>query len=140
MHIIFVCTGNTCRSPMAEALLRKKTEAHTVSSAGVSVLFATPAAPNAVRTMQEYGLDISDHRSRQLTAEAVQAADRILTMTGMHKAVLCKLFPDAAEKTETLGEFAGHPDRDVPDPFGGSMETYRACAAEIANLLEESSL
>ncbi len=140
MNIIFVCTGNTCRSPMAEALLRKKTDAHTVSSAGLSVFSAAPAAENAVTVMGTYGADLSTHRSQQLTAEAVQNADLILTMTAGHKAVLCTLFPDAAPKAYTLGEYAGSPGFDVADPFGGDLETYRACAADIARLIEEGSL
>lgn len=140
MNIIFVCTGNTCRSPMAEALLRQKNDAHTVSSAGLSVFSAAPAAENAITVMQEYGADLSAHRARQLTVEAVQNADLILTMTAGHKAVLCTLFPNAAPKTRTLGEYAGTPESDVDDPFGGDLATYRACAAEIARLLEEAKL
>ncbi len=140
MNVIFVCTGNTCRSPMAEALLRKKNTDHNVSSAGLSVLFAAPAAENAKTIMQEYGCDLSDHRSRQLTAEIVADADLILTMTEAHKKLVCAFFPDATDKTQTLGGFAGHPGQDVADPFGGDVDIYRACATEIQGLLEESDL
>lgn len=139
MNIIFVCTGNTCRSPMAEALLRKKTNLHTVSSAGLSVAFPAPAAENAAAVMREYGLDISAHRARPLTAEDAGQADLILTMTGGHKALLTALFPDAAEKTFTLCEYAGTPG-DIDDPFGGDMDTYRRCAAALAARIEEADV
>ncbi len=139
MQVIFVCTGNTCRSPMAAALLRKKTNAHTVSSAGLSVLYPAPAAENAVTVMAEYGLDISSHRSRQLTDKMVQDADVILTMTNGHKSILDTLFPSAHDKTFTLGAYAGCAE-DVDDPFGGDPETYRACAATLARLIGEAPL
>jgi len=139
MHIIFVCTGNTCRSPMAEALLRKKTKLHTVSSAGLSVSFPSPAAENAVAVMQEHGLDISAHRARPLTAEDIKQADLILTMTSGHRSILTAVFPEAAEKTFTLCEYAGTPG-DIDDPFGGDMDTYRRCAAALAARIEEADL
>ena len=139
MRIIFVCTGNTCRSPMAEALLRAKTDAHMVSSAGLSVLFPAPAAENARAVMEERGLDISAHRARQLTEDMVREADLILTMTERHAALICTIFPHAHEKTKTLAAFAGK-EGNVADPFGGSPETYRTCAAQIADLLEEAPL
>ncbi len=139
MEIIFVCTGNTCRSPMAEALLRKKTNEHSVRSAGLSVLYPASAAENAVRVMEEYGLDISEHKSRQLTDKMVQDADIILTMTTGHKAILNTIFPLAKEKTYTIGEYAGHT-MDVEDPFGGDEQLYRACAATLSRLIEEAPL
>lgn len=137
MHVVFVCTGNTCRSPMAEAIFKEKTENHTASSAGLSVLFPTPAAENAVRVMQERGIDISAHRASQLTETVVREADLILTMTEGHRKLLVTLFPAAKEKTHTLASFAGAED-DVQDPFGGSPETYRACADQLAQLIGEA--
>ena len=139
MEVIFVCTGNTCRSPMAEALLRKKTNAHSVSSAGLSVLYPAQAAENAIRVMEEYGLDISNHKSRQLTDKMVQNADVILTMTEGHKAILNTIFPLAKEKTHTIGEYAGHA-VDVDDPFGGDEQLYRECAETLSRLIEEAPL
>ncbi len=139
MHIVFVCTGNTCRSPMAEALLKKKTDAHTVESAGLSVSYPAPAHENAVRTMAEYGMDIQSHRAQPCTAFLCEKADLILTMTDAHRRMLCALFPDAVDKTYTLSEYAGKTG-DVADPFGGDMDTYRAAAGEINSYIEEMPL
>ncbi len=135
MRIVFVCTGNTCRSPMAEALLRQKYPHHEVISAGLSVLFPSPAAENACRVMEDYGLDLSSHRSRQLTASMVTDADLVLTMTRGHKAILHTLFPSQKEKIHSLCEYAGQ-SGDVEDPFGGDLDVYRECAGKILELCE----
>ncbi len=139
MNIIFVCTGNTCRSPMAEALFRKDHAAHQVSSAGLSVLYPAPAAENAITVMQEYGLDISSHQSRQLTDKLVEAADVILTMTSGHLAILHTLFPAARDKIFLFSSYAGGKG-DLEDPFGGDIEVYRECAEKLARLSGEVSL
>ena len=124
---------------MAETLLRAKTDTHVVSSAGLSVLFSASAAENACAVMEERGLDISAHRSKQLTEEMVREADLILTMTERHAALVCTFFSHARGKTKTLAAFAGK-EGDVADPFGGSLETYRACAQQIESLLAEAPL
>ncbi len=139
MHIVFVCTGNTCRSPMAAALLKKKTDAHTVESAGLAVSHPAPAHENAVRAMKEYGMDITDHVAKPLTEALLEKADLLLTMTSGHRALLCALFPGACDKTYTLAEYAGAAN-DVEDPFGGDMDTYRAAAAQISQYIEEAPL
>ena len=139
MRILFVCTGNTCRSPMAEALLKKNTTEHTASSAGLFVLTPSPAAENAKAIMKRYGLDISSHRSRQLTGEMVEKADLILTMTNGHKAALTSVFPGAIPKTFTLPEYAGQ-NGDIKDPFGGDLALYTECAETIERCLKEANL
>ena len=115
-NIVFICTGNTCRSPMAEGLFRcYNGEAET----------GLPASANAVAAAAERGADISAHRSRQLTAEMVREAKYLVCMTASHYDRLCELFPEARDKVFTLLP------EDISDPFGGDLDTYRRAAAEI---------
>lgn len=128
-HIIFICTGNTCRSPMAEGLFRahggEQETGLAAASAGLFTQDGLPASDNAVTAAKELGADISAHRSRVLTHEMAQSARYLVCMTGAHYDRVCELFPDCADKVFTLTQ------RDVSDPFGGDLETYRRAAAEI---------
>jgi len=137
-EIIFVCTGNTCRSPMAEALAiamfaREGIEI-SVTSAGVSASGASCASKNAIAAMKREMLDLSAHKSRHAAAEILKNAALILTMTGAHLLYVKKICPTA--NAFTLGEFAGDKSTDVCDPFGGDENEYLACAAQIKALLE----
>ena len=128
-EIVFICTGNTCRSPMAEGLFRahggeEKTGLAAVS-AGLFTQDGIPASENAVTATKELGADISAHRSRMLTHEMAQSARYLVCMTGAHYDRVCEMFPDCADKVFTLTQ------RDVSDPFGGDLETYRRAASEI---------
>lgn len=133
--ILFVCTGNTCRSPMAEGLLRSQNSTFSVSSAG---LFAdgSPVSDHAVSALAELGIDISGHRSRQLTPAMAEEADLILTMTNAHRKMLEITIPQAASKTLTLSQWAGETG-DVSDPFGGSQEDYNICRDQILTLIQK---
>jgi RpiB/LacA/LacB family sugar-phosphate isomerase len=135
--VLFVCTGNVCRSPMAEGLFRHATRGRAdcrAISAGVGALEGQPPSPHAVRALKELGIDISQQRSRMLTPELVEQADYIFGMTHSHVDSVNLLFPQAAEKMfllrefdETLDEF----EKDISDPIGGSYETYAYCRDQI---------
>ena len=107
-NVIFVCTGNVCRSPMAEELFRSHLNGHQdikVGSAGIGAVEGQPASPFAVEVMKEKGLDISRLRSRPIQQEMVRHADCIFVMTYGHLDSLLLLYPSAAEKTFMLREF-----------------------------------
>lgn len=134
-RVLFVCTGNTCRSPMAEHLFRKWAGSRTEwesASAGVAAMDGQPASAGAMRALAEKDLDLSAHRSRMLTGALIDEADLVVVMTQSHKQVVCQRFPRAANRVVLLNEF--NPRRhgeDVPDPFGMKAEVYRAIRDEI---------
>ncbi len=135
--ILFVCTGNICRSPMAEGLFRhavKRSGDYQVYSAGVGAVEGLPPSENAVLALRQLGIDIVRHRSRMLSSELVQKADFIFGMTHSHVDAILLLYPQAAEKTFLLREFDETLDRfenDIPDPIGGPLSTYLECRDQI---------
>jgi len=135
--IVFVCTGNTCRSPMAaaltEAIFKQQGIHATVLSAGVAAGSPSPASKNAIRAMRDDKIDIKRHRSTQVTIDFLQGADLILALTSSHLDAVMYMHPKA--NAFTLGEFSGL-GGDVSDPFGGDIAIYRECAAQIKKMIE----
>ena len=137
---MLVCTGNTCRTPMAEALLRHALEETgvsdvTVSSAGTGAWDGAPVSEGAYLVALERGLDLSAHRARLLSREAVERADLVLTMARHHRARVDEL--GGAGKTWLLGEYAGRTGAvaEVSDPFGRELEMYRQTFDELDGLI-----
>lgn len=143
-HVLFVCSGNTCRSPMAEALLRHllrekgMPENVVVSSAGLAAVDGMPATEGARRALAAQGLNLDGHRSQPVTHQVVEPADLILAMETRHRSELKRRYPDKEGVIFTLKEYAGHTgaDLDIQDPFGSDDEHYRQTALEIRQVLE----
>jgi protein-tyrosine phosphatase len=139
--VVLVCTGNTCRSPMAEVLMRQRLaelkkcrpdeleeRGFLVRSAGLSAAAGCPASSESVQVVRELGLDLTRHEAQPLTEQLVRHADLILTMTAGHLQAIVRRWPGAADRTQML-----LPEQvDVADPIGRSMDAYRHAAEHIA--------
>ncbi|MCK5243400.1 low molecular weight protein arginine phosphatase [bacterium] len=140
MTIIAVCTGNACRSPMAEGLLKNIFRDHaelTILSAGTGVFPGSTATEEAILAVRELGADIRTHRSQMITHTLMNQATLVIAMTQAQAQWLKQHFPKNQEKVLTLGELA-HQDStlDISDPIGHSLDTYREIAAQIQDLLQ----
>ena len=139
-RVLFICTGNVCRSPMAEGMLRSMAEKIgaeiEVASAGVYASDGHLPSSNSVIAMQEEGIDISRQRSQLLTSDLVAKATHIFGMTLSHLEAVLDHFPGSQEKTFVLREFISDEslDFDVPDPIGGDLDEYRI----TRNLIKEA--
>lgn len=134
-EIVFVCTANTCRSPMAEGLFRHALAAQgeplkslKVSSAGVSVYDRQAANPNAVKAMSKVGIDISQHRSQPLNPSLTDTALAFFAMTDTHLAMISIQIDPVPENAFLMRDFIeGGAGPQIPDPFGMSLTHYEAC-------------
>lgn len=139
MKILLVCSGNTCRSPMAEALMRREAEARglrelEIGSAGISVWPGSRASRNAIAAMASRGMDIDRRASVQITPPLIAGADLVLTMTAAHAAALREELPRYAARVHTLAGYAGA-DADVEDPYGGDADVYETTAQQLEHLV-----
>lgn len=144
-RVLFVCTGNTCRSPMAAGVLRGLAERRgrpglrsiLTGSAGTFAAPGHPATAEAVRACAEQGIDLSRHRSRPLSREILAGSDLILVMEEAHRREVLSLDPQAASRVHLLGEFAGvEGDPEVADPIGGSLDDYRRILGRLSGLID----
>lgn len=150
--ILFVCTGNTCRSSMAEAIFNSTISAdkelcnrYIAKSAGTHAFDGDGASVHSQNVLKKlWNIDISNHRARKITKDMLQQSFLVLTMTLSHKIHLCSLFPEYKHKIFTLGEYAmceGNCEKlnvyDIPDPFGQSEESYEKCAQKIKTYIDK---
>ncbi|MFA6807406.1 MAG: low molecular weight protein arginine phosphatase [Eubacteriales bacterium] len=136
MRVLFVCTGNTCRSPIAEGLAKLYfSNKIDVSSAGIAACDGEVVNKHAVKVMFAKGVDIKNHRAKKISNKILVDIDYIVTMTKSQEVFLEDEYPNLEGKIICLGDWCGM-GKDVSDPWGGSEEVYRQCAVEIEKMIK----
>lgn len=142
--IIFICTGNTCRSAMAQGYMKKIVEEMKlqieVYSAGIYAQDGEKASLEAKEVMKKYGVDLEKHRATSLKKSCILKADIILCATLAHKQIIIQMFPELKDKVYTIKEYAygiGSYSKDIQDPWGQNINSYENCAKEITDAIKE---
>ena len=141
-EILFVCTGNSCRSVMAQHLIEKELKALRknniyVSSCGVSAVEGLGASSSVVSLLKEEGLDARNHRATRISREIIMRADIVLVMEAIHTREIERMYPEFSDKVHLLSEFADNTAADVNDPIGKPQEGYRECYLQIKGMVKK---
>ncbi|GAB4472632.1 MAG: low molecular weight protein arginine phosphatase [Anaerolineales bacterium] len=138
--VLFVCTANMCRSPMAQGLFQAQLgvnlDGWRVESAGIAAVEGVPASQKTLQVLSERGIDLSVHRSQQIDRYLMEQFDLILVMEHRHKHVLQSQYPQFASKVYLLSEMVGE-ETEIDDPVGGTLEDYRSIATQIERILQQ---
>lgn len=146
MKIMFICSGNTCRSAMAHWMLKKKIEEMKINnievySSGIYAETGDIPTEEAIETMEEYGIDLKNHKATNIYDSKIEEMDLILCLTNIHKLQILRAFPQLQGKLYTIKEYVeydeeGQDQTNIKDPWGYGVGVYRICAAEIEKCLE----
>jgi protein-tyrosine-phosphatase len=142
MKIMFICTGNICRSAMAHWLMKKKLQEKNINnieiySSGIYAENGDTSTEEAIEVMEEYGVNLKQHKATNTAKSNIKEMDLILCMTASHKHALMQIYPNLSNKIYTLKEYVGINEIDIKDPWGYGIVTYRYCASEIDMCLDK---